>query len=58
MSDSDRMVCLQHGLVVPREAFDLVLAMERKGITLELDGCDVIVSGNDHGPTTLRGFAG
>lgn len=45
-SDSDRLVCLQGGLVVPREAFDLVLAVERQGLTLTIDGADVIVAGD------------
>ena len=54
MSDSNRLVFLQHGLVVPREAFDLVLEVERKGIALALDGADVLVTGENLQPDDIE----
>ncbi len=44
---SYRLVFLQHGMVAPKAAFDLVLYLEQKGITLTIDGTDVLVHGDD-----------
>lgn len=35
--DTDRLVCLQHGIVVPLDAYLLVLKCENLGITLAED---------------------
>lgn len=47
-------MCLQHGLVVPRAAYDLVLAVEARGIVLTLEGDDVIAAGRDLRPEDIQ----
>lgn len=52
---SDRLVFLQGGLVVPLEACELVLEMERRGLKLWLDGEDVLIEGRDITPDVVAG---
>jgi hypothetical protein len=40
---SERLVCLQAGLVVPVAAVEAALAIERAGHRLRLDGPDLVV---------------
>ena len=45
MVDTDRLVCLQHGLVVPLDAYVLVLKCGHLGIALRDDGDVLDASG-------------
>jgi len=40
---SDRLVYLQHGLVVPLAAVEAALAIERAGHRLHIDGPDLVI---------------
>lgn len=52
MSDCDRLVPLQAGVVVPAEAYDLALTCEGLGIRLSADGGVLNVEG-PHTPEIL-----
>ncbi|MBM3275515.1 MAG: hypothetical protein FJZ00_10195 [Candidatus Sericytochromatia bacterium] len=47
MFDSERFVHLPNGLVVPVEAYNVVLAVERAGYQLTVDGPDILVRPGD-----------